>query len=108
MNPTTSRPECGTDKGIRLHTKHHEPGCEPCRAYRRERRNAEAGTRARVTVEEVIAEIEWFLTLNQGTHHIINALGYTGKEASLERRLQNHGRHDLAKRLVRPELVAAA
>ena len=103
-----TRPECGTDKGARIHTARHEKACEPCRAFRRERRNTKAGTRSLVTAEEVIAEIEWFLSLNQGTHHIIKALGYVGKENSLERRLHHHGRGDLAKRLLRPELTEAA
>ena len=103
----TTRDICGTDKGYRAHISRHEKTCDPCRAFRKNKRNTQNGTRSRVTIEEVVTEIKWLLSLNQGTHYIIHALGYTGKEASLERRLQNNGRHDLAKRLIRPELVAA-
>lgn len=87
--------------------------CEPCadasRAYTAGYR-AKAGIRPRtsMTTQEIIHEIEFLLNAGEGTHRIITALGYLGKEQSLKSRLYRAGRTDLTNRILRMEEQAAA
>lgn len=107
MKPTTHRDICGTPKGYRRHYKNGEERCRPCLDSYAEHCRERRGLDAKMKPAETIAEIEWLLSLNQGEHYILKALGYTHNPASLERRLGRHGRHDLVRRLFRMEDAAA-
>jgi hypothetical protein len=100
-----TRPECGTMRGYRIHCKLNEPRCEPCRLARRV---DETGLDQQpMNADELVAEIEWLLRLNQGRGTIVHQLGYTGRETSLERRLQRAHRGDLIQALLRDDKAAA-
>jgi len=107
MNPTIIRPICGTDAGYRAHTKRVEERCQPCKTAWTERCKKYTH-RTKMTAQEIAEEIEWLLSLNQGEHYILRAIGYQGRERSLEARLRDHGLQDVARRLLFPDLDAAA
>jgi len=106
-NPTVRREVCGTPAGYRAHRKRDEDRCQPCLTAwndRCEKYRPEPTPK----INEVIAEIEWMLSLNQGSGYILKAIGYTGREDSLRARLQKWGRLDLYRRLCMMEYEAAA
>lgn len=105
-NPTIHRDTCGTEKGYRAHQRNKEERCQPCRTAwnnRCKKYTPEPPPKA----AEVIEEIEWLLKAHQGTHYILKAIGYTGREHSLKSRLEKHRRPDLARRLLNMEDQAA-
>jgi hypothetical protein len=104
---TVHRDTCGTPQGYWQHEKRKEHPCDPCKADRLHRRNARKGTTPKLTIEEVVTEIQWMLKLNQGSGYIIHALGYTGRETSLATRLQRNGHHALSSQLFNMEDQAA-
>lgn len=107
---STSLKPCGTPAAYRRHHRDGEPPCDPCgnafREYRASLRRA-GGVPKRAAITDLIEEIEWLLHLNQGSGYILQAIGYTGKEASLDTRLQRHGYKDLARRLLMMDRAAA-
>jgi len=60
-----------------------------------------------MNITELVAEIEHMLRLNQGRGTIVHQLGYTGRETSLERRLQRAHRGDLIQALLRDDKATA-
>jgi hypothetical protein len=104
-NPTVHRDICGTVPGYRLHRKNGEERCQPCKAAWTERCKKYA-PEPKPTAEEVAAEIDWLLSLNQGKHYVINAVGYVGREHALKSRLMRASRPDLATKLSIMELTA--
>jgi len=108
-NPTVHRDICGTPAGYRAHTKRVEERCQPCKeAWTVRCRKYTKPTPTLPTAAEVIAEIEWMLSLNQGSGYILKAIGYTGREDSLRARLQKWGRLDVYHRLIGDDYWAAA
>lgn len=97
-NPPVIRDICGTNTGYRRHGKHNEERCQPCKNAWTERCKKYA-PEAGPSAEEVAAEIDWLLSLNQGHHYTIRAVGYLGREVSLKSRLLRAGRPDLATQL---------
>ena len=102
-NPTVARDICGTERGYRWHTKYNEERCQPCKAAWTERCKKYAPEYG-PSSKEVAAEIDWLLSLNQGQHYTIKAIGYVGREVSLKSRLLRAGRPDLATKLAIMEL----
>jgi hypothetical protein len=98
--PTKHRDICGTVEGHRAHVKSKEARCQACADVW----SIVSGP----TTDELAAEIEWLLKLNQGSHYILNAIGYTGREKKLRDRLHKRGYGELAYRLLRMEDQAAA
>jgi len=96
MNPTIHRPTCGTVPGYRSHQRNKEERCQPCKAAWGERCKQYAPP-AQPTADEIAAEIEWLLTLNQGHGRILQAIGYTGRLPALEKRMRTNGHKHLAK-----------
>ena len=100
-NPTVHRDICGTPAGYRAHTKRVEERCQPCKeAWTIRCRQYTKPTPTLPTAAEVIAEIEWMLSLNQGSGYILKAIDYTGRENRLRDRLSRTGRIDLYNRLL--------
>jgi hypothetical protein len=107
-NPTVYRDICGTELGYRTHTKRVEERCQPCKeAWTIRCRKYTKPAPTLPTVDEIVAEIEWMLSLNQGSGYILKAIGYTGREDSLRSRLQKWGRMDVYRRLCMMETEAA-
>jgi hypothetical protein len=107
-NPTVNRDICGTPAGYRAHTKRVEERCQPCKeAWTIRCRKYTKTAPTLPTAAEVIAEIEWMLSLNQGSGYILKAIGYTGREEQLRSRLQKWGRMDVYRRLCMMEQEAA-
>ena len=106
MNPTTRRDTCGTVQGYRAHQRNHEVRCTPCRTVWNERCK-KYRPEPRPTSQVLIEEIEWLLKAHQGSHYILKAVGYTGRENTLRSRLEKHHRADLARRLLNMEDQAA-
>lgn len=108
-NPAQRRSECGTQNGYRLHSRRSEHQCADCleanRIYKKQWRID--GTEKAMTNEEIAAEVEHLLRLNQGSHTILKALGYTNNPGTLERRLQRAKRKDLIPRLFHMQDQAA-
>ena len=96
MNPTVIRDTCGTVKGYRAHQTRKETRCQPCLTAWGERCK-QYSPPAQPTADEVAAEIEWLLTLNQGHGRILQAIGYTGRLPALEKRMRQNGHPDLAR-----------
>ena len=101
-----TRDICGTVPGYSKHERMGEPRCAPCREARRISDNERNGTRARVTAEHIAEEIEHLLRLNEGYAYILAAIGYTGRETSLEKRLRTNGHSDLYRRLFADKAAA--
>lgn len=55
----------------------------------------------RMTVAEVVAELEWLFTFDVHPDLAAQQLGY--RPSALRRRLERHGLHDLARRFDRAE-----
>ena len=106
-NPATTRDICGTTRGYRKHCKMGELKCQPCRSAKTLHDNELRGTRPALKTDELVAEIEWMLQLNQGSGYILQAIGYAGKEATLDTRLQRNGHKDLSRRLLMMDRAAA-
>lgn len=106
-NPTVHRDICGTENGYRHHTKRTEHTCQPCRTAWNNRCK-QYTPEPSPKIAEIIAELEWMLSLNQGTHYILKAINYVGREQQLRDRLGKHGRLDLYHRVVSGEYMAAA
>jgi len=105
-NPTVYRETCGTAAGYRAHTHRGEERCEPCK--KAWTKNCDKYRRPTTPNSQVlIEEIEWLLKAHQGSHYILKAVGYTGREGTLRSRLEKHNRADLARRLLRMEDQAA-
>jgi hypothetical protein len=105
-NPTVYRDVCGTELGYRHHSKRTEVTCQPCRTAWNERCKKYT-PQPSPKIAEVIAEIEWMLSLNQGSGYILKAIGYAGREEQLRSRLQKWGRMDVYRRLCMMETAAA-
>lgn len=107
--PARHRAQCGTQKGYRTHSRRGEHQCPDCaeanRIYKKTWRID--GTEKAMTNEEIAAEVEHLLRLNQGSHTILKALGYTTNPTTLERRLQRAKRPDLIPRLFHMQDQAA-
>lgn len=106
-NPAVYRDICGTENGYRHHSKRTEATCQPCRTAWNNRCKQYL-PEPPPKIAEIIHEVEWMLSLNQGTHYILTAIGYEGREKSLQARLQKHGRLDLYHRVISGEYTAAA
>lgn len=106
-NPAITRDICGTRPGYWKHGKMGELKCDECRQANTLHRNELKGTRPMMSIDEVIAEIEWMLHLNQGSARILQAVGYVGRENSLATRLQRRGRGDLYRQALMIEQAAA-
>ena len=105
-NETVERDTCGTWPGYRKHIRMNELTCPDCRAAATLHDNERRGTTPMLTANDLILEIEHLLSLNQGHGYILKAIGYTGKEKTLAKRLRANGRTDLMDRLT-PEPIAA-
>ncbi|MFE4229160.1 hypothetical protein ACFRJ8_14875 [Arthrobacter sp. NPDC056886] len=101
---------CGTYAAYRRHHQAGEPPCEPCttanREYRANLRRAN-GINANTKAADLIEDITFLLNAGEGEHAILKATGYTNNPASLQRRLQKHGRNDLYNRVVNNWELAA-
>jgi hypothetical protein len=102
----TNRDICGTRQGYRKHIRAGEQTCPDCRHAQRVHDNERLGTTPLLPAADLIEEIEHLLSLNQGHGYILQAIGYTGKETNLAKRLRANGRPDLIGRLT-PEPIAA-
>lgn len=96
--------KCGTHAGFQAHRKAGVEVCAPCRAARNEymrdlREQRARGVDGPLNQSELIIEAEWLLNLRQGEQRILAALGYTGREGTLSRRLRAAGRGDLTPRI---------
>jgi hypothetical protein len=75
-----------------------ERSCRPCLdANNEHQRNPPEPA---PTAHEIAAEIEHMIRLNQGHGTILRAVGYLGRETSLEKRLRTNGRPDLARKVI--------
>ena len=96
--PPTDTGVCGTPKGTKRHWRKNETACRPCLdAYAVYRKTQGPRPKRRLeeprnpTVQEIAAEIEFFLRCGEGTHAILKALGYAHNPASLRSRLRVNG-----------------
>lgn len=93
---------CGTYAAYRRHHATGEPVCEPCATANREYRanlRRQNGINANTTINDLIEDITFLLNAGEGEHAILKAIGYVGREKSLQVRLQRHGRNDLYNRV---------
>lgn len=111
MNPPVTRPICGTVQGHSRHKKLGEQRCAPCKAAAAtEQRKQRAGIykpKPAEAAQYVAEEIRHMLALNQGHGYIIRAVGYQGREHSLERLLHRYGQRNLYARLMGDQSAAA-
>lgn len=105
---------CGTPGAWRRHKRRNETPCKPCteaiRASNRERKQKANNHKPRPeipTIQNLTEEIVFLLNAGEGTHRILNATGYTGRERALRSLLHKHGHHDLANRVLNPWELAA-
>jgi len=101
---------CGTPAALKRHRYHNDPPCDVCLKADRER--AEVVRRAKgipehITTEELIQELRFLLNAGEGTHRILTATGYKGREHSLRTRLGKAGHHQLAAQILNPWDLAA-
>jgi len=113
--PCTPKPvvlqPCGTPAAYKRHYKNGETPCEPCheahlKADETYRRAKGVQPTTATLINDLIEDITFLLNAGEGEHHILKATGYTGREKSLQARLQKHGRLDLYNRVINYELAA--
>jgi len=101
MNPPTETGACGEPRGHKRHLRKNEHPCTRCKRavaiYQRTRLGL-TPTPDPLTAQDLIEEIEFFLSAGRGQHEILNAVG-NPKPDALKQRLQRHGRHDLIPRI---------
>jgi hypothetical protein len=110
-----TRPEpklqpCGTVAADRRHRRNGEPVCDPCRkAATQERKKympEPTHPRNTLTTPEIIEEVRFLLNCGEGEHAILTALGYVGREKTLQCRLRKAGHQNLNVQLFGWELAA--
>jgi hypothetical protein len=99
--PPSDTGACGQYRGARRHTRKGEETCPACkearRDYQRKRLGIEGITGA-INANDLIEEIEFFLSAGRGQYEILKAIG-NPKPDTLKQRLARHGRSDLATRI---------
>ena len=104
MNPPTDTGACGEPRGMNRHRRKNEKSCSACKRavndYQRKRQGLPDMPDKPLTLsaQDLIEEIEFFLSISRGQHEILNAIG-NPKPDALKNRLQRHGRHDLIPRI---------
>lgn len=94
---------CGTEQAYKRHKYRGEEPCETCATAHNER----TGHHSKITIEDLIAEIRFLVNAGEGTHRILQATGYLGREGTLRSRLTQAGQHHLAQQALNPWDLAA-
>ena len=93
----------GTNFGWKVHRNNNETPCDACQEARDKYQPREPSQ----TIEELVEEIRFLLNAGEGTHRILQATGYTGREKVLRARLHLNNQDDLANRVLTPWELAA-
>lgn len=94
LNPPTDTGACGEYRGYKRHFRQNETPCPLCKEASRTYQRRILGIQGRMPAEDIIEEIDFFLSAGRGQHEILNAIGNPTTD-TLKQLLHRNKRPDL-------------